>query len=95
MFKIIYKKIVIVKLSYQLYTNKVLTMYSIFHTFNFLGNRQIIYFVQKIVYCIFINTILLIYILVVPHIFVKNNIISFPSFISYTLEVKVNSVKKL
>ena len=95
MFKIIYKKYSIVKLSYQLYTNKVLTMYSIFHTFDFLGNKQIIYFVQKLVYCIFIDTLLLIYILVVPHIFVKNNIIIFPVFISYSLEVKVNSVKKL
>ena len=95
MFKIIYKKYSIVKLSYQLYTNKLLPMYSIFHTFDFLGNRQIIYFVQKIVYCIFINTTLLIPTLVVPYIFVKNNITIYYPIISLVMVVKVNLVKKL
>ena len=95
MFKIIYKKLVIVKWSYHLYTNNLLTMYSIFHTFDFLGNRQIIYIVQKIVYCIFINTTLPIPTLVVPHIFVKNNITVYSPNISLVMVVKVNSVKKI
>lgn len=41
------------------------------------------------------NTLLLIPTLVVPHIFVKNNITVYSPNISLVMVVKVNSVKKL